>query len=1545
MNSDPNKEKNKLQVIKNRLFKAVFFIFAFVFILFFSIIGLLQIPAVQTYVVQKISESVSERINYPISIGGVNISWFDTIVLEEVLVNDSIQESFIGSEKIAINFELKSLISSKIITIEHVELYNPVVSLNWDIETNKLNINDFIKSIRESFKKSPTEQPKFIPFQILSAGIHNGYFSYSDYRKNRMTVNMFDHNYFSVDSIYAQCSDFYLHRDTIQIQVTGLKGIEQKTNFNIKNIDAFFRYTKSSLEFEHVSAYAEDSYISNNIVFRYDNPLSLNYFIDSVNINLSLDSTVIHTKDLATFAPQVKVLNDTWTISGEYSGGVTDFSSKNARVWFGQSSVLKGEISFDGLPNVFETFIKVDLTNSTVTAKDLAPYLRKEKYIREARKFGTINFDADFAGFPKDFAAHGNFDTKLGSFYSDIRFEIKKNEVLSYYKGQLKTKNFELGKFIEDKRVGKIAMEGDIEGTGFSIENAKVDLNATIQHLYINKYDYKNIFTNAHLENEFFSGHVNILDSNLIFITDGTLDLREGANIVDIKSNLKGANLKNLHLSDDTLNISSILDLNLKGLDLDKVQGTADLKNTSIYQNKTQLNFDDFFFKSVLEEDQRTFSINSSILEFDAKGDFKFEEIYKDFDNLLYEYVLLFKNDSIATKKYYQKKKGTTSNYHLTFKTLLKDVDPLIHIINKDIDIARDTEIKGTISQGKTSVVNISSEIEYFRYQNLGFHNNVLELNSAKSTDSTEALMMCYFTCQKQDLNNEPNARDLLFEGIWYKDTIDFTAKIFQYSKSNYADLRGNITFHKDKIKASLQDSKLRLIEKTWSIDDKNLITATKDKITFNNVTLANNEQKVTVNGAVGKNETTSLNIEQFDLLNLEPIINIKLFGTFNGKAQLTGLWDKKPSVTAQMSVTDFKVKNESVGDIQGKIAWKHNLQRLDVDVFVERNSYQIAQLTGDFTPDRKASPLKLKAKFHNTDIGFLEPLLYGHVTNLQGLANGEMNITGTIKHPKFYGSPMVTQGELTIDYFKTRYKFNEAIYFKGDSIYLKNAILTDTLWKTKGTINGGITHEFFKNFKADLSINLKNTFVLNTTEKDNNLYYGSAFGSGLIKAYGPFNDLMVTSNEVKSEKGTKIYIPLEGTESITQKDYIRFINKKEKLKRSSDEENENKKTSNTSGITAEINFDITDDAHFEVIFDKKAGDIVRTNGLGTILLKMDTRGDFNVYGSYEIQKGTYNFTLVNLINKAFKIQPNSTITWNGDPYEGQLNIRAAYRQNASILPLLKGSVDSTFTQKFPDVKRRVPVTVFLILKGKLLTPQISFDISITEYPNYPEVENAIKDLQSRIKYNEQLLNNQVFSLMVLKQLSPLDQLQVDLGSSSANSVSELFSNQFSYWLGQFDENLEVDIDLSGFNQEDNNTFRLRLSYSILDGKIRVTRDGNFTNLENQSQLANVFGEWTIEYLLTDNGKLKMKAYNRTNQNTVSTALSNSTSTLYGLSLTYTESFDNLGEIFRKNPNKIEATKEEEFELETPDEEPPLEKDSTDINQDTIINDNKINED
>jgi hypothetical protein len=356
-------------------------------------------------------------------------------------------------------------------------------------------------------------------------------------------------------------------------------------------------------------------------------------------------------------------------------------------------------------------------------------------------------------------------------------------------------------------------------------------------------------------------------------------------------------------------------------------------------------------------------------------------------------------------------------------------------------------------------------------------------------------------------------------------------------------------------------------------------------------------------------------------------------------------------------------------------------------------------------------------------------------------------------------------------------------------------------------------------------------------------------------------------------------------------------------------------------GLRMDFDLEITPEAYCELIFDIKAGDIIRGRGNGKIKLQIDTESDFKMFGDFVIREGGYNFTLYNVINKEFSINPNSQIIWTGDPYKAQLNISAIYNQMASISPLLDESLWS-----YSELKRKYPAKVLLDLKGNLMSPDISFDIDITDYPtvisgseNGPySLEMDINAFKTKIKADEQELKRQVFSLMVLRRFSPENSFNVS--GSLGNSVSEFISNQLSYWITQFDENLEIDVDLNSLDQEILNTFQLRLSYTILDGRLRITRDGGFTHQQNQPSLGSIAGDWTVEYLLTPNGKLRVKMYNKTNYNHFNQSLTRQTqtSTTAGFSLLHTESFDRLTEVFRN----IKARREEDRDSEDTEPSP-----------------------
>ncbi|MFL5730868.1 MAG: hypothetical protein ACJ75J_15370, partial [Cytophagaceae bacterium] len=110
------------------------------------------------------------------------------------------------------------------------------------------------------------------------------------------------------------------------------------------------------------------------------------------------------------------------------------------------------------------------------------------------------------------------------------------------------------------------------------------------------------------------------------------------------------------------------------------------------------------------------------------------------------------------------------------------------------------------------------------------------------------------------------------------------------------------------------------------------------------------------------------------------------------------------------------------------------------------------------------------------------------------------------------------------------------------------------------------------------------------------------------------------------------------------------------------------------------------------------------------------------------------------------------------------------------------------------------------------------------------------------------------------------------------------------------------------------NTFQLRLSYTMLDGRLRISRDqGGFQNYQTTNQasnITNIAGEWTIEYLLNQDGKFRLKLYNKNNTNPLLASIVNTNSSSAGFSILHTQSFNNLKDLFGKSKKEVRDTTE-----------------------------------
>lgn len=1490
----------------------------------------IQIPAVQTMAVAKVTEILSKAINFPVSIESVNISWLNTVRLEKVRLVDNHGKDMITVQKLDASFHLLSFFNGKNIVLSEAVLDSANVSLILDEKSGDLNMDEFVRRLRRlGSPSSDTTPSKSFPFIIKSVTLKNSHFSYFDEEEKEFRKG-FDHFHFGFKNIEIQADSFKINRDTIEMNVRHLSGIETSSGLPIISFKALYRMTDLDMVAQNLSTDIGHTHISNSLKFKYSEIYSLSSFLDSVTLDLDLNDTKISTDDLAQFAPELANFNQVWTVSGKFKGKVGDFNAQKLNLRFGKSSIIKGNIDIKGLPDFYNTFSDLNFKNSIIYAEDLSPFLDKNS-LAFIKKLGKISVTGNFLGFPKDFVYSGSFISDLGFLQTDLNLKLNGIEK-TFYEGKVKAQKFQLGKLLGQEDVLKtIDMNGSIEGTGFNFSTLKMKAEADIHQIELLGYSYKNTKVDASLAKNFFNGNLSIKDTNLIANFSGSIDATLKPEKINLNFDIKHANLSAIHILENGLNISAKGDLDFTGLIQNETEGNLKFTDITLEKDGNTSNLDELIITSEISKGLRNININSDWISANVQGDFLIKTLLKEGKIFVNELGTSFKNDPVVNTNYY-KNRIVSIPQSIVYNIKLNDLNPVLQLFKPDIFISKNTILEGIFNSGKKYEFEMNCYSDALKYKDKIASKDTIKVFLSKNTDNHVVIGNSSISINRINWDKSLVFQNLYNNANWNDNIIEFKTGTKQRDYNNSIDFGGLLTLFDTKTELKITDSEINILNKKWTISDSNQIVFIPNSIIFKNINLNEGKQNVSLNGTLNSNplEPLLIKIQNFDLATLNSLITYQLKGTLNGDIAIKDLYNNL-SLNNQLSCDSLYIDNFLFGNLTASSSWDNFLQKIIITADLERGKNFVANIAGQYDPKDKISPINLNVNLNKVSISLIEPFVKDILSSLKGNASGILDIDGTFEKPIITGVVKIDDGQMKVNYLNSTYSFTDNFYFKKDFFGFQNCAIIDENKET-GLLDGGIYHNFFRDMRLDLDGKVNKFQILNTSEKDNDIFYGTGIASGDFSLRGPFNNILIKAN-LRTDLGTRLFLPLDRKESVTRKDFITFVSRIQKDSLAAKKENIIARP-DSSRIKLDFDIEMTKNAYCEIIFDKKSGDIIRGYGSGLLRLNMDTKGEFTMFGDYTISQGAYNFTMLNIINKGFTIKPGSHLTWTGDPVNAQLDVTASYTQNVLLTPILP--IDTATFNRNSAFSRRYPTTINLNLRGNLLKPDISYGIEIKEYPtnidNYP-VDLYVKAFLAYVQSNEQEMNKQVFSLLVLKSfLSNTDSRFTNLSQSAFGSVSELISNQLNNWLSQVDENLQIDIDLNGLDRNALNAMRMRLSYSLLQGRLRITRDGGFTNTRNQSSTYSVLGEWTVEYLLTKDGILRLKMFNKNNPNAGVTALdANSNGFAGGFSLLHTQSFDNLNDLFKrkdqeekKKQKALEKLNKEAIMNEEKKEVPPL---------------------
>jgi len=1463
----------------------------------------------------------SQITGFRSSVQSFRMLWFDRLELNHINIYDPEGNRMIGAKEILINFKISGLLGGRDIDIDgiyidsaHVYLtkINEVDSLrelNIRVDSLRdLNINVFINNINKSFSSRSGGTRRSQRVNIGEAFLNQSQFTYNNQDHDSITT-AFDYNHFSLAVDEGQLKSFYILGDTTAFEVQTLSAQDLESKLRVHHLSTSFLMSQQYMQFLGLDVKVGSSEISDTLIFSYKTQLDLNDFVNEVKIHADFTNTKIYPADLAVFAAGAEKLKNPITLNGIFNGRINKFKLTQMKLEMG-SSVLNGSLDMDGLPNINETFIIANLKNSILDPNDL-DFVMNENALSRLQPMGKLKMDAQFLGYPNDFVANGSFSGAIGTIKSDLNLKINTENIdRSEYSGKLSLLDFDLGAYLNDTITFQhVNLDGKISGSGLTVATADFQLTGRISSIGLKQYNYTNITTDARFASSRFRGDLEIDDPNLQANVRGSIDLRDGRNQVRIHGRLDSAYLHRLNLSRDSVFLHAKIDADLNGLTLDSLQGTVDVAELVLMYRDEWIALNHVWMEARRNNNQRSLNIQSSLLDATFKGDYYFSDISRDIQMLVNEISLNIKNDKQEIAHYYQQKKYKPKTYEANIHINLKDIVPVTSLLNLDLSLTPNTKIEGRFTSGRTTIFNAYSSFDSLKFEGKSFANTEVELTTSKIADSTSVLSIATINSAHQQFTPTLKTKNLFTEAIWNKNHIDFTLDADHDGDDNYVRLAGMVDFMRDSTVISMKPSALKLLERDWTFAPDNFVSINGSTFAFHNLALTNTTQAVGVNGKLSKDplQVLTMKVSNLDLSLLNVITDKKFTGTMNAQLDLSNYY-KDPFIQNHIDLHDLTINEFLVGNVSGKNEWDTVNRKFEINLFIDRQEERIVNLTGDYDPDNARSPLNISARLEKANLKLIEPFLEGIFSQMGGTVSGDFRITGPLEAPEIKGEGLTTDGQLMVTYLKTMYRFTGKIGLTPTSIYFKDIEMTDA-FRNKGKLNGAIAHKGFNSMVLHVNANFKNFQLLNTTIKDNSLFYGQAYGTGDLEISGPISNLRIAST-ARTDRNTRVYIPIGGISASEKKEFITFENFSDTTFTKKIQKDVRKKT-NVTGLTLDFNFDITPDAYCEIIFDQKAGDIIRGRGNGDLKLELNTNGDFNMFGPFEFTEGWYNFTLYDIINKEFTINRGSRITWYGDPYQGVMDIDASYNQMASLAPLVT-TTDSKVAQS-AQLKRKYPVQVLLKLDGPMLNFLIDFDITANDLPTNVQLDDGTNinlELQFtafKNKLDEQELKRQVFSLIVLRKFSPPESF--DASGSVVNSLSELLSNQLSNWMSQVDEDLQIDVDIGAMDQEAFNTFQLRLSYTFLNGRLRVTGDGTFNNTSNspstaQSNPNTVAGDWTVDYMLTPDGKLRVKMYSRTNTNSVLSSVNNQNTMTTGASIIHTQSFDKLSDIWKSSREK-----------------------------------------
>lgn len=1054
----------------------------------------------------------------------------------------------------------------------------------------------------------------------------------------------------------------------------------------------------------------------------------------------------------------------------------------------------------------------------------------------------------------------------------------------------------QLGLLLQNPDLDTLSLNLQARGKGANIYEMTASLESDFRQLNLYGSDYSGLQLNGDIIDG--AGDISLLlDSDYLdfdLLSSITIDSINSK--VSLALDLKGADFYELGFSEKESRAQLKLDANFEG-NLDDFTASAFLHDGLVLFNKKKYSTGQIDLRAFVNPDSTHVSIDSKL----AKGFIETNTNPAALAQALENHFLQYLEEVDSTQ--------VALNSHI--------------MMNMDLSIYDDPLLSDILLQGLGQLDSGKIELSYFQDLNsltasIDFpyiNYSGSEIDSLK-LDLSSDLSQLNFDFGFQGLTSGPiNMEQTLLSGELTDSRIYLDFSSYQ-DESNLYHIASDIGLSGDTVNIHINPKDLILSKKNWVIPASNQIYYSESQLDFQDFSFSQNGQELSIKKNIEgfTEENIAVLFQNFRLSSISSLLNpeeIIAGGRLDGQLVVENPFGAI-GLMGNITIDSLKAAGVPLGNLSLDATAK-SLGNYILDLKLRDDGIDL-NVAGQYIADESGGEFDLKLDLLKAEMKKIAALSQDQILEASGYLQGQIIASGKTSDPRYEGSFQFNQTSFIPAQLSTKYLLSdEKITLDNEGIYFDQFTVRDAN-ENKFTVDGEILTSDLINPKFDLKLVAKNFIVVNSTNTENELFYGRGTIDADVSIKGDLNlPIVEASLNIKEDTDLTLIIPESQLDLVERDGVVIFVNKENPDDFLTGQREEN--ISAFSGYDIQAQLTAEPKARFKVVIDPKTGDNLLLSGSANLQMDINPNGRITLSGAYEITEGHYEMSLYNLISKKFLINPGSRITWNGDPLDATMDIRAIYEVKTSSTELMSSQISGSNQETKSQYKTRLPFLVYLNVAGELLKPEISFALDMPENDR-GALGGSVYSQVLQVNEQEDELNKQVFSLLVLNRFFPSQGSDGSTGGAEAlarNSASQVLSSQMNALSSKLfgDSGFQVGFDIDSYQDYQSGSGQNRTDLSInaqqsLFNDRLVVEVGSQVGLEGNSQGAeqanSLLANISIEYMLTEDGRWRIRAF-RKNQ---FESIIDGQLVVTGAGLVFNREFNEFSELWTSTPKKAD---------------------------------------